>query len=414
MQTLGAEANLPTRYRTHRKQRGGKELAAAYPDNSQVVGYLARGFGFYQHYAQAACTYEVAAKQSHDPIERLRLLKNAAEAHARAEAPEAVSAVIIRMKAAVEASENGQAIVLDTLRSLAEIAGDNDALVGVVERIVDLDPSDTSTRFALAYKHQEIGNDDLALFHYLRIPAAERSSTTWNNLGVAFDHFRLAAKAAAAYRTAEEMGDTLAMSNLAEKYIKAGFLLEAEKECTDALKHEQYDKNVTTTLARVKSVPENEQKEENQILQKTKERRDFYKDYGEAMLRTESHELAKHWQGPNCILDVTTHGSEFLALGSYESMNALTGLGNPFGLHGRPAPDHYRIEYRGTWVRGGAIRGSVTRRREGDSPGVLSLGTKDNVSVLMMLTKDETEIRVMEPTTAANARFYTFTKIDGT
>jgi hypothetical protein len=213
------------------------------------------------------------------------------------------------------------------------------------------------------------------------------------------------------------MGDTLAMSNLAEKYIGAGFLPEAEKECTDALKHEQYNKNVTTTLARTKSVPEDEQVAENQILQETKERRDFYKEYGKAMLRTESHELAKRWQGPDCILDVTTHGSEFLALGSYElqSMNALSGLGNPFGLHGRPAPDHYRIEYRGTWVRGRAIRASVTRRREGDSPGVISLlGTKDNVSALMMLTEDETEIRVMEPTTAANARFYTFTKIDGT
>jgi len=73
-------------------------------------------------------------------------------------------------------------------------------------------------------------------------------------------------------------------------------------------------KNVTTSLARVKSVPEAEQEEEDQILQKTKERRGFYKEYGKAMLRTESHDLAKRWQGPDCILNVTTHGSEFLAL----------------------------------------------------------------------------------------------------
>src|SRR5262249_6669399 len=87
-----------------------KELAAAYPDNSKVLAYLDNGFGFYQHYARAASTYEVAAKQSHDPKERLRLLKCAAKDYARAEAPEAVSAVIIQMKAGAQTAENGQAI----------------------------------------------------------------------------------------------------------------------------------------------------------------------------------------------------------------------------------------------------------------------------------------------------------------
>jgi len=93
-------------------------------------------------------------------------------------------------------------------------------------------------------------------------------------------------------------------------------------------------------------------------------------------------------------------------------MNAFA---SAFALHSRPAPDYYRIEYRGTWERGRAIRGSVTRMREGDSPqAISSLLTKDDVSVIMILTEDETEIRVMEQTTAANATFYTFTKIDGT
>jgi hypothetical protein len=92
-------------------------------------------------------------------------------------------------------------------------------------------------------------------------------------------------------------------------------------------------------------------------------------------------------------------------------MNALA---SAFALHSRPAPDNYRIEYRGTWVQGRAIRGSVKRILEGGAPAVSSLLINDNVSVLMILTEDETEIQVMEQRTAAKATFYTFIKEDGT
>jgi tetratricopeptide (TPR) repeat protein len=392
-----------------------KELAAAHPDNSQVIGFLARGLAFYKNYDQAASTYEIAATKSEKPIERLRLLRFAAETHARGGASASVSAVIAQMKTEVQAFGDGKAVLLDTFRSLSEIVGDNDTLVGIMEEKIDVDPSDTRTRFSLAYKHSEIGNHDLALFHYLAIPPQERDPTTWNNIGVAFDHFDLACKATTAYRKAVEMGETLAMSNLANKFLEAGFLSEAEHECSEALKQEGYHKNVTTTLAKVKSVSEEEQEQESQILKKTKERRNFYRAWGEAMLHTEPQEVAKRWRGPDCILEVTMQGSEFLALGSYEQQSVNL-LARAFaGLGSGTAPDHYRIEYHGTLVWGGAIRGSVARVREGDSPAIISLGSKPNVSsVLMFLTKDQTEISVMEVTTAANARFYALTKADRT
>ena len=62
---------------------------------------------------------------------------------------------------------------------------------------------------SLAYKHSEIGNNDLALQHYLRIPYGERHQTTWNNLGVSFDRFDMPGKSVSAYRKAAEAGETL-------------------------------------------------------------------------------------------------------------------------------------------------------------------------------------------------------------
>jgi len=50
----------------------------------------------------------------------------------------------------------------------------------------------------------------------LKIPEQERHSATWNNLGVEFDLSSLPSKSVNAYRKAEEKGETLAMSNLAQ------------------------------------------------------------------------------------------------------------------------------------------------------------------------------------------------------
>ena len=88
----------------------------------------------------------------------------------------------------------------------------------------------------------------------------------WNNLGVAFDEFAMRSKSVSAYRKAEEAGETLAMSNLARKFISAGFVEEAEAECNKALKLQDYHKNIGHTLAKLKDLPDEEDKKEEEVL----------------------------------------------------------------------------------------------------------------------------------------------------
>ena len=226
-----------------RQPSGLRDSAAKHPHSSGTLKYLAAGFKYTRTTSESARTYETAAKECHQEVQRLRLLKSAAVAHVRAGAPEASSAIIERMKTHVQTTGIGELELLDTLRELAEISKNNDVVVAALERMVDIDPSDTNTRFSLAYKHSDIGNNDLALFHYLRIPIDERTAMAWNNLGVVFDHSGLSAKSVEAYRVAEKMGETLAMSNLAEKLITAGFLEAAQQECNAALDSKNYHKN---------------------------------------------------------------------------------------------------------------------------------------------------------------------------
>ena len=358
-------------------------LAEARPDSSKTLVYLARGYELYQDYAKAASTYEAASSKATDDTEALRLKGRAAVDYVRAELRETALAIVSQMKIRVEDSGNGELQLLEVLRELAELENENEANIAIMERIVEVDPSRTDTRFSLAYKHSECENKDLALLHYLKIPRPQRKSVTWNNLGVAFDQFSLPAKSVVAYRRAEKMGGTLAMSNLALKFISAGFLPEAQKLCDEALAIEDYHKNVGQTLATLKGLPNEEENEEAELLKKAKPKSDFYKQFGRAASRPDPSKLAERWEGPDCVLDVTVRDGTFRAVGSYEQQTLSSLMIAARGsTESGDASVRYRVEYSGT-LRGRAIEGRVTRTRENEkrSATILTRST-DETKVL--------------------------------
>ena len=385
-------------------------LADAHPDSSGTLGYLAQAYEEYQDYAKAASTYETAASKTTNHTEVLRLMGRAAVEHVRAESSENALAIVSRMKIQAEESGNGELQILKVLRKLAELEKEDEATLAIMERIVEVDPSDIDTHFSLAYKHSKCGNDDLALLHYLKIPFQERNSMTWNNLGVVFDRFSLPAKSVDAYRRAEGMAETLAMSNLASKFISAGFLLEAQKQCDDALAIENYHKNIPHTLARLKGLPDQEDKKEAELLEKAKPKSDFYEQFGRVASRPDLSELAERWEGPDCVLEVTLGGRAFGAVGSYE--RPLSGLVASAlfggGTSSRNESVRFRVKYSGT-LRGRAIEAHVTRAREDATPreSLIVGSSTDETKVLMVLTDDESELRVMESPSGSDPRFYT-------
>jgi tetratricopeptide (TPR) repeat protein len=281
-----------------------------------------------------------------------------------------------------------------------------------MERTVEIQPDNDDTRFLLAYEHSERGDNDLALFHYLKIRPAERHPGTWNNLGVAFERTGLLGKAVSAYRESERLGETLAMSNLAQKFMSAGFLSEAEEECEKALKIENFHQNVASTLAELRTAPEEEDKRQTQTLEKAKPRSDFYRLFGRAVSRLEPIEMAPRWKGPDCDLAVQLTGSEFEAVGSYEQLGLGLALAGSFGLGTPQTPDRYHVKYKGTF-RGRAVEGVMTRTLEDNPTMVRTLlsSTAYEIKVLMVLTDDGNEIRAMERPEKGAPRFYTLTKL---
>src|SRR3546814_18822125 len=86
--------------------------------------------------------------------------------------------------------------------------------------------------------------NDMALFHYHSVPPEARDYGTWNNLGVAYENQKLPIKAIYSYKESKKLGNTLAMSNLAYRFLHAGFLDEAKSVCEEAAKVPDHHQNV--------------------------------------------------------------------------------------------------------------------------------------------------------------------------
>ena len=392
-----------------------EEIAKFHSHNSEVRKYVAMGYRQYDDHEKAAQQFEVAAEMEENVNNKFTMYSDAVLSFRRAGRNEKAISIITKMKGIKTLIEDGEARLIKTLRELAEIEDNKDSLFGLSERLLQLRPDDSESRFALAYNYSQAGQDDLSLFHYLKIPYGERGSGTWNNLGVEFDHFDLSNRSVKAYRKAEELYETLAMSNLAQKLMKAGFLKDAEEICNRALKIENYHKNVSHAISRIKDIPEEEEKKEKEVVDKAKPLSEFYRNYGHALLQEDQGEHTGRWRWPDCELRIMIKGNRFEAEGTYEQQyfgllrEYTLGLTTSSAL---PKKTQYRIRYEGH-VAGRTVKCTI-KREEVDEPSMMSslLGSAKGIDVLMILSESLKEIKVYEKGEGKERKFYVITRIE--
>jgi tetratricopeptide (TPR) repeat protein len=102
-------------------------------------------------------------------------------------------------------------------------------------------------RFRLAHKYHERNLFNLAYSHYKIFTEREpRSATGFNNLGVSADMSELRFRSTRAYETSVSLGEPLAASNLAYKYLNVGLNAQAKSLLTES-------KGIPTTAEEVSS-----------------------------------------------------------------------------------------------------------------------------------------------------------------
>jgi tetratricopeptide (TPR) repeat protein len=385
-----------------------KRLAEANPSIGKVQEYLAGGYMHYSDFETAAAIFQQTVSHAANTDERARLLSLAAFCAAKAGTLAQAEQIIEQIKKTCSGDLQNSNLIR-SIQQVAEIADDNDTLIAVLERIVEDNPSDSDARFSLALKRSAVGDRDLALIHYLRIPSGQRTAAAWNNLGVEFDHWKLQAKAVDAFKTAEEMGETLAAANLADNLISAGFIDEARARCVSAMKAENPHNNVSAALARLEDVPESENKRLAGITRKAGQAIEFYKELAKAIFLPSVDEIATVWNGPQCELRVTLEGKQFTAVGSYEL--PAYGLGIIAAAASVP-PNRFTIEYHGS-IKGHSITGTVNRKSlNTPSPTLLSVPANEPAPFRMVLADGAREIRIMEGQ-GNNRHFYVWRVKDG-
>ena len=379
-----------------------KQAARDNPTNGVLLYYLACGYREFGQLESAARTFEDAAANTEDDEDKLQYLANAALHYAQTGQWGRSREITETLKRSAGDASALQYALLTNLLDLASAEKDKQLELAILEEMVELRPSDSSTRFNLAYKHSDAGNSDMALYHYLKIPVFERTAVTWNNLGVAYSAFHMPILAVNAFRASEEQNNSLAMCNLGFRLLGSGFATEAQAEAEKALAIKPHHQNVSELLKRLNEASEEEKNKVDETLQRTNEKAAFYRKLGKSVLRSTPSVVAPNWKSEDGLLEAQMDGTSIKIRGTRQR-HTLGGLGA--GMFGSNVTLTEQIEYSGQ-LRGCAIFGQVKRTTEGQTPSLLD--SSADAKTVMLFNEDHTEISVMERPDSLYPSFYSF------
>ena len=375
-------------------------LHEAFPKNLRIKTAYASGLSFYSKHVESAELYEVASSLETSASQQLGNMTRAALERAKAgQREQALSLLNDGKTIAMDDVDLGYQLAYG-ISNCAEELKEEDLRIQAMERMVWLRPDDDDTRFSLAYAHSEANNDDMALHHYLAVPRARRKNHIWNNLGVVYQNFSAPARAIEAFEKSAEEGNTLAMSNLAYRYLNVGFLKEAREQLNKALKEEDPHKNVNQAYATLVQTPDDETKVVDDILESTATKIEAFRKISQAICDPDIAAMTTEWTSPDCDLAVTVEGRSFEGHGRYEvKANALS------GLLGNTKATEYELILRGE-ILGRRVFGDVTRRPVGSTSGSLLRDAEQKKSFAIIFDKDIRNGEVIESINTRFPRYY--------
>jgi tetratricopeptide (TPR) repeat protein len=366
-----------------------KELVQANPSNPGPLEYLARSYKAFNEPVKAANTFVLAAEVEFSAGNKIELLGEAIECLTSKDSVRSEQ-LLVKIKEIARGNELLEQAVLAIENTFSKNRSEDDFGFSAMERLLEREPDNHSRRFELAYAYSEASMNDMALLHYSRIPYGARDDMAWNNLGVAYGNARLPVKSVDAFKKAKNMGNTLAMANLANRLIEAGFLDEARAICSEAATVPEHHKNVDSAMARVKGVQDAELDTEKKIMSSAEGVSDFYREVGAALLDQSTQDLSGQWIHEGVALKVSIEGTSFSAGGIAEE--------NVYGLRRLALMDNksekFEVLMNGI-VRGRAIHGTYEKKRHA-SPVVPTLLASDNKEKLLMyVSLDGASIEVL-------------------
>lgn len=312
----------------------------------------------------------------------------------------------------------------DIVAGMAYMAKDEDCkedFICYAEVALDIEPLNNDLRFYLAYVYADGYSQELALFHYKKLLAIKKNTVALNNLGVCYKSLKLKCKSVSSYRQSAESDETLAMANLAEAYLDAGFLKEARKLITEALqlsaKGIEVHENVGRASRKLKNLKEEEEKTEKKLLANAKGERAFRLQYARSFLCegcAMGPALRGVWQTPWGKVEIDVADAEATFEGKGHDRHEVVDWASFLVPQYPPARPGKRYEDRYICIEG-KVMGMTGRYTIGvdntERTSLLSQPKIHSAVGYMILTEGSDSIRIMERTTEGKTEFIEWKKI---
>ncbi|MBL7198121.1 MAG: hypothetical protein ISS47_08475 [Candidatus Omnitrophica bacterium] len=396
------------------------ELDKESPNNPSILSWIAFELEKYENYKDAAEKYLTSAQYEKTNFDRLFRIGYASEAYAKnKDSGKALDILLNELKEGLPKEEEFR--IYKYLSDTVKILKDDDLFIVFAEKSLSLNPSDDSLRFDLAYKYSELNEHALSLHHYKILIKSNPTGANLNNLAVAYEKLEMPGKAVKFYREAVKYDSTISMANLAQQFLNAGFIEEANVELKKAMGYENYEKdNVGRALSRIESMTKSEEEKEKKAVESIENIRQFKLEYAEAYSFSfiVNDEMRGKWSTRHGEFDIKLESGNILRAeredSTPESTSGFFGLAlQPYlGPGTMPQPNESvrkkKIFFEGRIIHNRVLEYKI-RIEEGSSRRSL-LDSLPGITGIGIISKTMNTIKVMETDKDKKTSFYEFVR----
>lgn len=302
-----------------------KSIFSEYPKNPELNQMLGNIYENCDQYELAFSHYYQASKYSLKSEDKILNLSNAIDAYIKQDKHDFHKYLDEIIE--IDTDKKNKEMFYKAISQIAKRDRNNFLYTLALEAALTDNPLDSNLRFDLAYKYSEIDKNELSYYHYKFLcKHSDKNSSYFNNLGVAAANLQLDGMSVEAYRKAEEQEETLAMSNLAYKFIEQGFYKEAEEICNKGLKINDYHKNIISALSTIENNKKNENEKDKKYCEDVEILRKVMINISGGLFKKSVTHFKSKYDHPDCILNVSTNENIVKFSGYYKRKNLLASL----------------------------------------------------------------------------------------
>lgn len=208
--------------------------------------------------------------------------------------------------------------IYESLAEAHDAAGDKVMRAIALQKALQYAPESSDMLFSAAYAQGDVGMPYLSLVNYNTLLRFQpKHAFALNNLGAECSRLKMPIKAVSLYAQAAELKETLAMSNLANKYLDEGF----EKEATDILERAMKEKSPNKNVGQSWMILEDKRENEKELWKKS--------------INTGTHDRQFFWDFAEARYDVAAKPNAFVGNWISPKGNTIALVQNESALNGK-------------------------------------------------------------------------------